>query len=57
VDEIDLLVSDKVGRRMTFGIIGISNSVENFKAHRLYNLGGVRTSLASSIQRPFFAPS
>jgi Cdc6-like AAA superfamily ATPase len=68
IDEIDLLVSsDKSenflstllgwasNEQMTFGIIGISNSVDNSKARRLHNLGVVSTSFTSSIQRPFFA--
>ena len=67
IDEIDLLVSDKFekflstllgwasNQHMRFGIIGISNSVENSKSRRLHTLGEVSTSLTSSIQRSFFA--
>jgi hypothetical protein len=67
IDEIDLLVSDKSetflstllgwasNEQMAFGIIGISNHVESSKARRLHSLGGVSTSLTSSIQRPFLA--
>ena len=58
MDEIDLLVSDKSenflssllgwasNEQMTFGIIGISNFIENSKARRLYNIGGVSVPIS-----------